>query len=141
MTRPDLILLGGRVLTLDSALRVEEAVALTGDRITAVGTSADVRRLAGADTRVLELRGRAVIPGLIDAHAHMDREGLKSLYPSLAGARSLDDVLQRIEALVKAAAPGDWIMKMLIGDPPYLFDVPENLRVKRYPKRHALVRV
>jgi predicted amidohydrolase YtcJ len=141
MTRPDLILLGGRVLTLDSALRVEEAVALTGDRITAVGGSADVRRLAGADTRVLELHGRAVIPGLVDAHAHMDREGLKSLYPSLAGARSLDDVLQRIEALVKAAAPGDWIVTMPIGDPPYYFDVPANLREKRYPTRHDLDRV
>jgi predicted amidohydrolase YtcJ len=141
MNRPDLILLGGRVLTLDSALRVEEAVALTGDRITAVGTSADMRRLAGADTRILELHGRTVIPGLVDAHAHMDREGLKSLYPSLAGARSLDDVLQRIEALVKAAAPGDWIVTMPIGDPPYYFDAPANLREKRYPTRHDLDRV
>ena len=42
------------------------------------------------------------MPGLVDAHAHMDREGLKTLYPSLAGARSIDDVLQRIESLVKA---------------------------------------
>src|SRR5262245_65154896 len=110
MNRPDLILLGGRVITLDSALRVGEAVALTGDRITALGASADVRRLAGADTRILDLHGRAVIPGLVDAHAHMDREGLKSLLPSLAGARSLDDVLQRIEALVKAAVPGAWLV-------------------------------
>ena len=141
MTRPDLILLGGRVLTLDSALRVEEAVALAGDRITAVGTSANMRRLAGADTRILELHGRTVIPGLVDAHAHMDREGLKLRYPSLAGARSLDDVLQRIEALVKAAAPGDWIVTMPIGDPPYYFDVPANLREKRYPTRHDLDRV
>jgi predicted amidohydrolase YtcJ len=141
MTRPDLILLGGRIITLDSALRVGEAVAITSDRITVVGASADVRRLAGADTRVVDLHGRAVIPGLVDAHAHMDREGLKSRYPSLAGARSIDDVLQRIEALVKSVTPGDWIVTMPLGDPPYYFDVPANLREKRFPTRHDLDRV
>ena len=71
----------------------------------------------------------------------MDREGLKSLYPSLAGARSIDDVLQRVEVLVKAAAPGDWIVTMPLGDPPYYFDVPGNLREKRYPTRRDLDRV
>src|SRR5262249_27942594 len=141
MTRPDLILFNGRIVTLDSALRVAEAVAVTADRITEVGGSADLRRLAGADARLVDLKGRAVIPGLVDGHAHMDREGLKTLYPSLAGARSIDDVLQRIEALVKAAAPGDWIVTMPLGDPPYYFDVPGNLREKRFPTRRDLDRV
>ena len=141
MTRPDLILFNGRIVTLDSALRVAEAVAVTADRITEVGGSADLRRLAGADSRLVDLKGRAVIPGLVDGHAHMDREGLKTLYPSLAGARSIDDVLQRIEALVKAAAPGDWIVTMPLGDPPYYFDVPSNLREKRFPTRRDLDRV
>src|SRR5437660_11833372 len=133
MSRPSLILLGGRVVTLDPALRVTEAVAIAGDRIAEVG--------AGADTRLVDLRGRAVVPGLVDAHAHMDREGLKSLYPSLAGARSIDDVLQRVEVLVTACAPGDWIVTMPLGDPPYYFDVPGNLREKRYPTRRDLDRV
>jgi predicted amidohydrolase YtcJ len=141
MTRPDLILHGGRVITLDSALLIAEAVAITSDRVTAVGTSTDIRRLGGGDTRLVDLHGRAVIPGLVDAHAHMDREGLKLLYPSLAGARSIDDILQRIEALVKAGAPGDWIVTMPLGEPPYYFDVPGNLREKRYPTRRDLDRV
>src|SRR5437660_1846007 len=141
MSRPSLILLGGRVVTLDPALRVTEAVAIAGDRIAEVGASADVRRLAGVDTRLVDLRGRAVVPGLVDAHAHMDREGLKSLYPSLAGARSIDDVLQRVEVLVKAAALGDWIVTMPLGDPPYYFDLPGHLREKRYPTRRDLDRV
>src|SRR2546426_1371846 len=141
MSRPSLILLGGRVVTLDPALRVTEAVAIADDRIAEVGASADVRRLAGADTRLVDLQGRTVVPGLVDAHAHMDREGLKSLYPSLAGARSIDDVLQRVEVLVKAAAPGDWIVTMPLGDSPYYFDVPGNLREKRYPTRRDLDRV
>ncbi len=141
MNRPDLILYGGNVVTLDHRLRAAQAVAITAERITEVGASSDIRRLAGADTRLVDLRGRTVVPGLVDAHAHMDREGLKSLYPSLAGARSIDDVLQRIEPLVKAAAPGDWIVTMPLGEPPYYFDVPGNLREKRFPTRRDLDRV
>ena len=141
MTGPDLILYGGNVITVDPALHIAEAVAITVDRITAVGNTSDVRRLAGTDTRLVDLRGRTVVPGLVDAHAHMDREGLKSLFPSLAGARSIDDVLQRIETLVKAAAPGDWIVTMPLGEPPYYFDVPGSLREKRFPTRRDLDRV
>ncbi|PYN38845.1 MAG: amidohydrolase [Candidatus Rokuibacteriota bacterium] len=141
MIRPDLVLYGGNVVTLDPALHTAEAVAITGDRIAEVGASRDIRRLAGADTRLVDLAGRTVVPGLVDAHAHMDREGLKRRYPSLAGARSIDDVLQRIEPLVKAAAPGDWIVTMPLGDPPYYLDVPANLREKRFPTRRDLDRV
>ena len=141
MTRPDLILFNGRIVTLDPALRVAEAVAITADRITEVGRSADLRRLAGADARLIDLQGRTVLPGLVDGHAHMDREGLKTLYPSLSGAHSIDEVLQRIEALVKSATPGDWIVTMPLGDPPYYLDVPGNLREKRFPTRRDLDRV
>ncbi|MEK7714324.1 MAG: amidohydrolase family protein, partial [candidate division NC10 bacterium] len=114
---------------------------MTDDRVVAVGASADIRRLAGGYTRLVDLHGRAVVPGLIDAHAHMDREGLKSLCPSLAGARSIDDVLARIESLVRAAAPSEWIVTMPIGDPPYYFDVPKNLKEGRFPTREDLDRV
>lgn len=138
---PDLILFGGTVLTLDPAFGIAEAVAVTDDRIVAVGASGDIRRLAGGYTRLVDLRGRAVIPGLIDAHAHMDREGLKALCPSLAGARSIDDVLERIATLVRAAAPGEWIVTMPIGDPPYYFDVPKTLKEGRFPTRADLDRV
>jgi len=137
----DLILTGGAVLTLAPAFRVVEAVAIAGDRIVAVGGTDEIRALAGERTRLIELGGRAVMPGLIDAHAHMDREGLKSLCPSLAGARSIDDVLQRIAALVRVAAPGEWIVTMPIGDPPSYFDVPKNLKEGRVPTRWELDRV
>jgi predicted amidohydrolase YtcJ len=141
MIRPNLVLYGGNVVTLDPSLHVAEAVAITGDRIAEVGASRDIRRLAGADARLVDLGGRTVVPGLVDAHAHMDREGLKLLYPSLAGARSIDDVLQRIEAIVKTAGPGNWILTMPLGDPPYYLDVPGNLREKRFPTRRDLDRV
>ncbi|MBI2161668.1 MAG: amidohydrolase [Candidatus Rokubacteria bacterium] len=138
---PDLILFGGKVLTVDPAFSIAEAVAVTDDRVVAVGASGDIRRLAGGSTRLVDLRGRAVVPGLIDAHAHMDREGLKALCPSLAGARSIDDVLERVAALVRAAAPGEWIVTMPLGDPPYYFDVPRTLKEGRFPTRTDLDRV
>jgi hypothetical protein len=140
-SRADLILVGGTVLTIDPAFRIADAVALAGDRILAVGGNAEIGALAGGRARMIDLGGRAVMPGLIDAHAHMDREGLKSICPSLAGARSIGDVLQRIEALVNGAAPDEWIVTMPIGDPPYYFDVPKNLREGRFPTRWELDRV
>jgi hypothetical protein len=137
----DLILHGGTVITIDPAFSLAEAVAVADDRIVAVGRTAEIRALAHGYTCLIDLHGRAVMPGLIDAHAHMDREGLKSICPSLAGARSIDDVLQRIEALVRAAAPGAWIVTMPLGDPPYYFDVPKNLAEGRFPTRRELDRV
>jgi predicted amidohydrolase YtcJ len=137
----DLVLHGGRVLTVDARFTVAEAVAVAGDRILAVGRDAEILPLAAPLARRIDLRGRAVVPGLVDAHAHMDREGLKRACPSLAGARSIDDVLQRIEALVKAAEPGAWIVTMPLGDPPSYFDVPQCLRERRFPTRHDLDRV
>jgi len=137
----DLVLHGGTVLTLDRAARVAEAVAVSGERILAVGTTAEALALAGPQTRRVDLAGRTVVPGLIDAHAHLDREGLKALCPSLGGARSIDDVLQRIEALARAAEPGQWILTMPLGDPPYYFDVPANLKERRFPTRWELDRV
>lgn len=137
----DLVLVGGTVVTVDPAFRLAEAVAIRGDRIIAVGANEEVNRLVGSGTRVIHLGARAVVPGLIDGHAHMDREGLKSIYPSLAGAHSIDDVLQRIEALVRDSDPGEWIVTMPIGEPPYYWDVPQNLREGRFPTRWELDRV
>ena len=67
----DLILVGAKVLIGDSNRPTAEAVALAGERIRAVGPSAEIRRLAGPRTRVVDLRGRTVIAGLIDAHVHL----------------------------------------------------------------------
>ena len=136
----DLIVTRGRVLTVDPAFRVAEAVAVRGERIAAVGKAGEIEALAGPDTRVIDAGGRTVVPGLIDGHAHLDREGLKGVFPSLAGARSIDDVLERVAALAAAAEPGAWIVTMPIGDPPYYWDVPRNLAEGRFPTRWELDR-
>jgi predicted amidohydrolase YtcJ len=137
----DLIATGGKIITVDRGFSIVHAIAVKDGRIIYVGSDDEARALADAHTRVIELAGRAVIPGLIDGHAHMDREGLKTVFPSLAGARSIDDILERIAALAAGANPGEWIVTMPVGDPPSYFDVPNNIREGRFPDRHELDRV
>ena len=115
-----------------------QSVAVRDGIILAVGADAEILKTAGPQTRVIDLAGKTVVPGLYDGHAHMDREGLKTLYPSLAGARSIADILDRVAAEVKKAKPGEWIVTMPVGDPPYYLDVPGNLAEKRLPDRWEL---
>lgn len=136
-----LILSGGKIVTLDPQGTIAEAIAISGDRILAVGDGATVAAAAGSGVEHIDLAGRTAIPGLIDGHAHMDREGLKLQLPSLAGATCIDDILERIAALVRQAEPGEWIVTMPIGDPPYYANVPDNLREGRVPNRQELDRV
>ena len=137
---PDIILHNGKVLTVDPGDTIQEALAITGDKIVAVGYNGAIRALAGPETVNIDLQGRTVIPGIIDIHAHMDREGLKRIYPSLAGAKSIDDILAVIREEADRARPGEWITTMPVGDPPNYADVPGNLTEGRYPTRWELDR-
>ncbi len=141
MPHADLALTGGKIVTLDPKSRTVPALAIRGDRIAALGTDEEIARLIGPDTRRIDLRGRLAVPGLFDGHAHMDREGLKLRWPSLAAARSIEDILQIVDGLVRGAAPGEWIVTMPIGEPPLYEGVPYNLAEKRWPTRHDLDRV
>jgi predicted amidohydrolase YtcJ len=131
----------GRVITLDAASTICSAIAVRGDRILATGNENLVRAAAHPMTEMIDLGGKVVIPGLVDSHAHMDREGLKDVYPSLAGAKSIDGVLTRIAELVKTAPRGAWIVTMPIGQPPSYWNVPDNLAERRWPNRHDLDQV
>lgn len=134
----DLLLVNGKVITVDERFSIAEAVAVRGYRISAVGRTADLLPLSNGQTRVIDLAGRAVLPGLIDGHAHLDREGLKAVYPSLGRVRSIADIQARIAALARKAQPGEWIVTMPIGDAPAYFDVPGILAEKRFPTRQEL---
>lgn len=134
----DLLLLNGRVITVDRESSIQQAVAIRGSHIQAVGSDDQVRGLAGPNTRVIDVRGHAVIPGIIDAHAHMDREGLKNIQPGLRGVHSISDILAIIKDQVAGKRPGEWVVTMPIGDPPNYADVPANLAEKRYPTRWDL---
>ena len=105
----DTILLGGKIVTFESA--PVEALAVRGDRIVAVGRSADIRALAGPATRVIDLAGRTVIPGLIDSHIHAIRAGLTyTTEVHWIGARSLGEALDRLRATAQAAPKGSWLI-------------------------------
>ena len=136
-----LVISGGPIHLVDRADATVEAIAVNRGRVLSAGRLADVLAAAGADPQHLPLNGRCVIPGLIDGHAHLDREGLKSIWPSLAGVRSIGDILDRIRDLVKIAAPGEWIVTMPIGSPPNYSGMPDLLTENRWPNRGDLDRV
>jgi predicted amidohydrolase YtcJ len=134
----DLILSNAKVITVDRDFTIAQAIAIAGDRILAVGRNDTMAAHTAPETRVVDLKGRTVTPGLIDGHAHMDREGLKSVYPALGPVRSIRDIQGRIAELARATPRGEWIVTMPIGDPPYYFDVPDILAEKRWPTRQEL---
>lgn len=105
----DLVLLNATVHTVDPGRPRAEAVAVRGNRIVGVGTSAQIQAFVGPRSRVMDLRGRTVVPGFDDAHAHFLGIGFARLDVDLVGTATFDDVLARVEKAVKARAPGEWI--------------------------------
>ena len=124
------------MLTLDPQKPAAQALAIKNGRILAVGSDDIVDQLRGAGTEVRDLGRACVIPGFNDTHAHMEREGLKEQRLSLAGARSVDDILTQIPHLLpRTPIPGAWIVTMPIGDPPHYFDALSMLAEHRMPSR------
>ena len=110
---PDLVLFNGRVLTVDAQDRVAEGIAVRGERIVAVGSSAQVLALAGPGTRRIDLKGRAATPGLLDAHAHFSGGGLDRIrlldvgYPNV---RSIRDVADSVRGRAIGLPNGAWVL-------------------------------
>jgi predicted amidohydrolase YtcJ len=108
---PDTILVNGKVLTVDDQFSVREAVAVQDGKIVALGTSTDLRKLASPATRVIDLQGRTVIPGLIDSHLHAIRAALSfATEVNWIGAPSLADALERIRTAARTMKPGAWLI-------------------------------
>src|SRR6478736_852929 len=92
----DLVLRGGRVITVDDDWRVVQAVAVRGGRFVAIGDDATVAHYVGPNTQVIELAGKAVVPGLIDSHLHQLFAALNGPAVQLLGAKSIADVQKAI---------------------------------------------
>ncbi len=92
-----------------STLR-EEAIAVRGDRIQAVGKNVDIMKLKGPDTEVVDLGGRFVMPGFNDAHVHLAAAGLQKLTIDLTGVKTLEELRERVKARVEKAKPDEWIV-------------------------------
>ena len=132
------VLRNGKIITVDAGFTVAQAVAVAGDRIVAVGPNEAMAAHVSPSTRVIDLNGRSVMPGLTDGHAHFDREGLRNVFPSLGPVRSIRDIQDRIAELARGKKPGEWIVTMPIGEAPFYFGVPDNLAEKRWPMRQEL---
>src|SRR5437867_6053899 len=109
-TSTDLILHNGTVTTLDRSNPIATAVAIRDGKFLRVGTEADVMPLAGAATRVIDLRGRRVLPGLIDNHLHVIRGGLNfNMELRWDGVRSLADAMAMLKRQVALTPPPQWV--------------------------------
>ncbi|PIK73676.1 amidohydrolase, partial [Methylobacterium frigidaeris] len=110
MAYPDLILRGGLVTTLDPSNPAASAVAMTDGAFTAVGSDREVMALAGPQTRVVDLKGRRVLPGLIDNHLHLIRGGLNfNMELRWDGVRSLADAMAMLKRQVAVTPPPQWV--------------------------------
>jgi predicted amidohydrolase YtcJ len=104
----DVLLYNGRIYTMAEPARAE-AMAIRGDRIVAVGSTAELRRRFRARTEI-DLGGRTVLPGLIDAHAHLMGQGVSMLQADLVGANSKEEILDRLRRFAQSRPPGSWIL-------------------------------
>jgi predicted amidohydrolase YtcJ len=87
----------------------DEAIAVRGDRILAVGTRDDILKAKGPETKLVDLGGHFVMPGFNDAHLHLAAAGQVKLSVDLVGAKTLDEFRERVRAKVEKAGPGEWI--------------------------------
>ncbi len=128
----DLVLVNGKIITVDSSDTIAEAVAVRDGRILKAGSTAEIKRLAGRRTRIIDLKGRTVLPGFIDSHEHCIRRGLQADWVNCASPpmTSIDDIVEALRAKAAEKPAGEWI----IGN---WFDE-SKLKEGRFPTRYDL---
>jgi hypothetical protein len=126
----DIVVLNGRVLTVDPAFRVAEAVAVRGGAIVLVGTSAEARRLVGKETRVIDADGKSVVPGLIDSHVHALTVAESETRSPFQALRSVGEIQDWVRDRAARLPPGQWIWTPRV--------YPTRLEERRFPTRAEL---
>jgi len=134
-----LVLRGGTVVTVDSSERIAEAVAVEGNRITAVGTAEEIERFVGPTTRVIDLAGRALLPGFIDAHSHVEglAESERARLPIHIphSLKTTADILTRLRERASEIPAGTWI----VGQGTYNQPMPTREELDRAVPDHPVV--
>jgi predicted amidohydrolase YtcJ len=105
----DTVFTNGNVYTVNERAPRAEAIAVKGDRILFVGSNKDAKKYIGSRTRVVDLKGQTVVPGLTDAHCHLIGIGEREMTFNLEGVTSLDEFLARVKERVARAKPGEWV--------------------------------
>ena len=130
----DTILLNGKVVTVDAQFSTHSAIAVRNGRIVALGSSEEMRKLAGGATRTIDLQGRTVIPGLIDSHLHATRAALSfSTEVNWIGATTLAEALSRLHDAAVKSKPGAWL---IVATPPATL---EAYKERRRPTQAELI--
>ena len=127
---PSLIFHNAKIVTVDPAFSIHEAMAISDTTIAAVGSDADVLKLKGPQTQVVDLQKRMVLPGLMDSHVHPTGASLTEFDHPLPDFETIGDVLAYIRARAKALKAGDWIELQQV--------FITRLREQRYPTRAEL---
>lgn len=133
---PDTIYVNGRIITADAQDRVADAVAVQGDKIQAVGESDTLRAGAGPSTRIIDLGGKTMIPGIIDPHSHFPLSANTVLFqvdlasPPVGKIRSIDDIIAALRQKAEQTPPGQWIVGVGYDD--------TLVAEKRHPTRQDL---
>lgn len=108
---PDMVLINGKILTVDAKDSVAEAVAITKGTIAAVGSTSQIERLAGPSTRVIDLHGLTATPGLIDTHGHFAEGGVDEMFHVvLSDVQRVNDVLNKLREKAASLKPGEWLV-------------------------------
>ena len=126
----DLILHHGKVVTVDRDFTIRQALAVKGDRLLRVGTDEEVLATRGPGTKVVDLKGRMVLPGLIDSHTHPSWASLAEFDHEIPGMETIRDVLDHIRSRAEALGPGKWIVIRQV--------FITRLKERRYPTRDEL---
>jgi predicted amidohydrolase YtcJ len=107
----DLVLINGKILTVDAKDSIAQAIAIKEGKIVAVGSSGDILRQAGKVARVVDLHGRTATPGLIDSHNHFAAGGVNTLYHvNLSDAAQVSDVVGKVRERAATLKPGEWLL-------------------------------
>ncbi|HVD62169.1 MAG TPA: amidohydrolase [Gemmatimonadaceae bacterium] len=108
-SKPDLIVVNANIYTVDSTQPTASAFAVRGGRVVFVGSSAGARALAGPSTRIVDVQGKTVIPGMVDAHAHLLGLATALRNVALAGSTSYEEVIRRVVARAPTIKSGEWL--------------------------------
>jgi len=105
----DLVIMNGKIVTVDEAKPEARALAVRGDLIAAVGTEKEIKAYIGPATKVINLEGKLAIPGFIDSHGHFTGIGQAKLELDLTKAKNWDEIVAMVKDAVQKAKPGEWI--------------------------------
>ncbi|HKT55346.1 MAG TPA: amidohydrolase family protein [Microbacterium sp.] len=113
---PDLVVVNGRIYTVDAANPWAEAFAVRDGRIRAIGDSAEIRALAGPQTEIVDAGGRFIMPGLVDVHLHLDIGGQMLAWELIIDANdTTEQVMEKVRAHAANLRPGEWVVGGVVG--------------------------